>query len=431
VRYRYGLFTLFFLLTCSFSLNASDQLLRLAKLTESDGTVGNDILGNSVAMDGDTIVVGDVNSNVGQNFEEGAAYVFVKPANGWHDMTQTAKLTASDGEESDHFAQSVSIRGDTIAIGSYCHPQQKQSLRCPGTVYLFVKPAGGWKDMTETAQLSASDDHVSSGFYLGWSVALDGSGGTVFGDAIAWPSDGCAKGKIYVFVKPATGWKNMTQNAELTASDGRCFNIMGATLSSSGDDVAAWAPGWPNGAGTNCCQGASYIFAKPAGGWKNMTQTARLTALDSVPGDEFGFVSLDGGTLVAGSQLATVDGHFRQGAAYIFLEPKTGWKNTSHFQAKVTAFNGQTKDTFGFVSLSGNHLLVGADGYASDEGAAYFYNEPSSGWKSTSKYDAKLTEPAHQPAAFFGYSVFLQGKVMVVGAYLEKPTGAAYVYEQK
>jgi hypothetical protein len=67
----------------------------------------NDVFGNSVAMDGDTIVVGDVTANVGQNSEEGAAYVFVKPASGWHNMTQTAKLTASDGEESDGFGQGV------------------------------------------------------------------------------------------------------------------------------------------------------------------------------------------------------------------------------------------------------------------------------------------------------------------------------------
>jgi hypothetical protein len=431
VRNRYALFALSVLLACSFSAGASDQPVRLAKLTASDGTVGNDIFGNSVAMDGDTIVVGNVTANVGQNSEEGAAYVFVKPADGWHDMTQTAKLTASDGEEFDHFAHSVSIRGDTVAIGSYCHPHQREVGRCPGTVYLFVKPAGGWKDMTETAQLNASDDHVNSGYYLGWSVAIDGGGGTVFADAIAWPSDGCPKGKIYVFVKPATGWTKMTQTAELMSSDGRCYNVMGDILSSSGDTVAAWAPGWPHGAGADCCRGASYIFVKPAGGWKNMAQTARLTASDSVSGDEFGLVSLDGDTLAAGAGGATIEGNFRQGAAYIFREPKTGWKDTSQFAAKLTAFSGRTKDSFGTVSLSGDTLLVGAAGYAQDEGAAYLYGEGSSGWKTTSKYNSRLTDPAQQPAAFFGSSVFLQGKVMVIGAYLEKPTGAAYVYEQK
>lgn len=39
MRYRYALFTLSFLLACSFSVNASDRLVRRAKLTESDGTV--------------------------------------------------------------------------------------------------------------------------------------------------------------------------------------------------------------------------------------------------------------------------------------------------------------------------------------------------------------------------------------------------------
>ena len=35
----------------------------------------------------------------------GAAYVFVEPADGWHDMTQTAKLLPTDGGSGDEFGK--------------------------------------------------------------------------------------------------------------------------------------------------------------------------------------------------------------------------------------------------------------------------------------------------------------------------------------
>ena len=44
-------------------------------------------------MSGDTVVVGDFDANI-EDF--GTVDVFVKPANGWSNMTQTATLSSSD-----------------------------------------------------------------------------------------------------------------------------------------------------------------------------------------------------------------------------------------------------------------------------------------------------------------------------------------------
>ncbi len=48
----------------------------------------------------------------------GSAYVFQKPLGGWVDMTQTAKLTASEGAANDLFGHSVSNNGDVVVIGA-------------------------------------------------------------------------------------------------------------------------------------------------------------------------------------------------------------------------------------------------------------------------------------------------------------------------
>jgi hypothetical protein len=408
------------------AIAAADVSAReLGKLTASDGQV-DDALGNAVAVDGDTIVVGDESAVVGKNFQQGEAYVFVKPANGWHSMTQTAKLTASDGQEFDGFGQSVAIRGNTIAIGANCHPWNHG--RCPGAVYIFEKPESGWTDMTQTAELTASDDNSPYGFALGWSVAI-GPDHTVAAGAILAAANG---GAVYVFPKPPRGWKNMTQTAELTASDGEPMNALGQSVSYVGNTVAAGAIGWPSGGGDNCCQGAAYIFAKPAKGWKSATETARLNQPDREPRDNFGVaLSFDPSAenlISAGATGTPVNGE-RPRALYVFSKPTGGWKTTSASTARLTAYNGRVGDGFGApVGVEENLIATGAPGFSNFRGAAYLYQKPAEGWKTTSKYDLRLSFHANGND-FFGGALALQGDTLVIGADLEKPAGAAYVFQ--
>lgn len=80
-----------------------------AKLTVSDAAAW-DHLGYSVALDGDTALVGAI----GVSGYAGAAYVYVRTDSGW---TQQAKLTAADAA-SDNFGYSVALDGDTALIGA-------------------------------------------------------------------------------------------------------------------------------------------------------------------------------------------------------------------------------------------------------------------------------------------------------------------------
>src|SRR5262249_57460127 len=101
-----------------------------AKLTASDGAP-NDFLGSSVAISGDTVVVGADLDTIGLNVQQGSAYVFVKPGTGWADATQTAKLTASDGAGRDQFGLSVAITGDTLVVGAPAHTPPLQLPPAP------------------------------------------------------------------------------------------------------------------------------------------------------------------------------------------------------------------------------------------------------------------------------------------------------------
>jgi hypothetical protein len=188
----------------------------------------------------------------GDDAERGSAYVFVKPAAGWANLTETAKLTASDGATLDWFGYSAALDGDTIVIGAPGGPTGPSTV--PGAVYIFVRPSGGRADMTQTVRLTASDGAASDLF--GWSVAV------------------------------------------------------------SEDTIAAGAFRHDNGA--NDDQGSAYVFDKPTAGWIDMTETAQLTASDGAAGDGFGWsVAMDGDTLVAGAYTDSIDAS-QQGSAYVF-----------------------------------------------------------------------------------------------------------------
>ena len=113
--------------------------------------------GVSVAVSGDTVVVGAPFDDVGNNIAQGAAYVFVKPAGGWAGLlTENAKLVASDGQPVDFFGDSVAVSGDTVVVKDVFG--DVGANRDQGSAYVFVRPAGGWAGLLqENAQLVASD----------------------------------------------------------------------------------------------------------------------------------------------------------------------------------------------------------------------------------------------------------------------------------
>ena len=149
-----------------------------------------------------------------------------------------------------------------------------------------------------------------------------------------------------------------TQTAKLTASDGAAGDISALGL----DQRQHGGGRSPTTVGGNADQGAAYVFTEPGSGWANMTQTAKLTASDGAADDYFGgSVSISGNTVVVGADGATVGGNSDQGAAYVFTEPGSGWANMTQ-TAKLTASDGAAGDYFGCsVSISGNTVVVGAD----------------------------------------------------------------------
>lgn len=135
--------------------------MQLRKLTAPDG-VSNDRLGISVALIGDTALVGSyLHDTDDGGSDAGAVYVF-DASNG----QMTAKLAASDGASVDRFGQAVAVSGDHAVVGATL--ADPGGVNGAGAAYLFDLGS-----MTETAKLIASDP-VGNDFH-GESVAIRGS----------------------------------------------------------------------------------------------------------------------------------------------------------------------------------------------------------------------------------------------------------------
>ena len=246
----------------------NDLYPELATVLAADGA-GADFLGDSVSLSGDTLAVGVPYDDVGANADQGSVRVFVRGGSTW---SLQATLTATDGAASDRFGNSVSLSGDTLAVG----------------------------------------------------VAYDDVGANT------------DQGSVRVFVRSGTTW---VAQATLTASDGAAYDSFGSSVSLSGDTLAVGVQ--YDDIGAISSQGSVRVFGRIGTSW---VAQATLTVADGAMSDSFGFlVSLSGDTLVAGLPYDDLGANTEQGSVRVFVRSGTTWSA----QATLTASDGAAGDEFG------------------------------------------------------------------------------------
>jgi RHS repeat-associated protein/uncharacterized repeat protein (TIGR01451 family) len=314
----------------------------------ADGAIANDYFGYSVAISGDTVVIGAYGDD-DRGSSAGAAYVFVRNGSSW---SYEAELTAGDGAAYDYFGQSVAISGDTAVIGA---PYADDMGSDSGAAYVFVRDGGNW---SQEAELTAADGAAYDDF--GQSVAI--SGDTVVIGAYGDDDRGSGSGSAYVFVRSGSSW---SQETKLTASDGAAYDYFGQSVAISGDMAVIGAP---RDDGTGLDSGSAYVFVRDGGSW---SQQAVLTADGAIANDYFGYsVAISGDTVVIGAY-GDDDRGSDSGAAYVFVRSGSSWSQ----ETKLTASDGAAYDYFGqSVAISGDTAVIGApyaDDMGSDSGAAH------------------------------------------------------------
>ena len=356
-----------------------------AKLTASDASNG-DGFGRSVALDNGSAVVGayqdaEGESGEGQVTGTGAAYVFTKPAGGWATSTETAKLTADDAERDDQFGYSVAVDGDTIVVGAHFDDDGGDES---GSAYVFTKPLdGSWASTNTSVKLTAPD--AAADGYFGNSVAIEGET-IVIGAHKADSTDNQGttivdSGSVYLFTASSEGWADTVNisAAKLTASDAAAEDEFGTSVAIDSDTIVVGASKHDQ-SDTVADSGAAYVFTRPGNAWATSTETAKLTASDGLGGDEFGnSVAVFGDTVVIGAH-KDEDKGIDSGAAYVFTKPSSGWATASE-TAKIIDHDGAASDQFGWsIAVDSSNVLVGAHrddvGDRTDSGSAYILGIP-------------------------------------------------------
>jgi len=383
-----------------------DPTIQSGQLSPSSDSNAVDF-GNGVAADGNTVVVGAMGTLL-RDGESGSAYVFEKPASGWGNMTQTATLTPSDNALL--FGASVAISGNTIVIGA--PGTTVKGVLGQGALYVFVKPEGGWSNMTETAKLTPY--HVDTTGYssAGAVVSIDGDTIVAGVPGLLANPPALGYGEALVYVKPLTGWTNAEENAVLYI--GAVGTGFGSSVAVTGNTIVVGA--------TGCCfqgvlsEGAAYVFVEPASGWVTTSEfNAELTGTRVGSNDFFGYsVAISGNTIAVGSPQYY---SYQVGAAYVYVKPAAGWQSMTQ-TAELYPLYYLTGHFGASLAISGNTICIGApttevpDG---PDGVAYLFARPKDGWVSTSMYTLELTDNSGLPFGQFGQSVSISGETVAVG----------------
>jgi hypothetical protein len=276
-----------------------------------------------------------------------------------------------------------------------------------GAAYVFVKPTSGWANMTQTAELTPSDGALALDF--GFSVGI--SGNTI---VVGSYSHNAA----YVFTQPDGGWKSMTETAVLSNTNG-VATLFGEWVAIDGNTIAVSEPK------TFSYRGRVQIFTEPAGGWVSATPTGSIIASDTTAGSNFGAsLSVSGSTIVVGAY----GNNDSTGAAYVFVEPAAGWSGSHSQKAELTASDGRAQDLFGVAAaINGNAIAVGAQFKKKPTGAAYVFVEPASGWTNMTQ-TGELSASNIAQSSYFGNAVAIAPATIAVGSAMSLTSGTVYTY---
>ena len=313
-----------------------------AKLIADDAAT-KDLFGVSVAIDGDTVVVGSFFDD-DKGSHSGSVYVFRGSGDAW---SQQGKLVASDGVEGDLFGIAISISGDVVAVGS---PWADAPGTDSGAIYVFRWDGSEW---LQEAKLTPGDGAAQDLF--GYSVSI--SGDTIVAGAILADAQGRDSGAAYVFQWDGTTW---SQKAKLTADGGNGGDLFGVSVSIKGDAAIIGASHEGKGSG------AAYIFRRIDSTW---AQEAKLALEDT--GE-----NLFGSSVVLGADVVVVGApaYGSSGSAHIFRRQGSTWSRT----ARLTPTDATSSLLFSerAVSVSGNTILIGApldDGAGDNSGSVYVF----------------------------------------------------------
>ncbi len=370
-----------------------------------------DNFGTSVAIYGNTAIVGAPQKTVYTSYYEftayaGSAYVYDIDENGvWQEIQQ---LTPSNSGNGYNFGQSVDIYENYIIIGAKEHDGSTEDV---GAAYIFERnEIGVWSEVARLQHADATaNDNFGSSVSISDKYAIVGT----FKKTIEGKTNA---GAVYIFKN--NGDNTWTESQKVTASDIEANDNFGNTVSLDKNTILVGAKG------KNTNTGCAYFFAYNSSN-QQWEEQQKVSASDFESEDNFGFsVSVSNGKAIIG---ANNEGNssslIKAGAAYIFsLNSSNQWIE----EQKIVADDRSSEDLFGSsVSIFQDYAIVGAEYEDEDitasstltnSGSAYFYHLNASGtWTQIQKI--KASDKADGDS--FGCAVDIFGNKAIIGAFNE------------
>jgi hypothetical protein len=241
-------------------------------------SAADDLVGTSVAVQGDTLVFGAPNDNAGAA-RSGAAYVYTRTAGTW---AEGPKLKALKPVADGTFGSSLSIDANTLVIGA---PYDSSDVNSAGSVDVFVLRDGKWLEQ-QSLRPPRPDDHG----VFGQSVAVRGDSlviGAPHSDLIL----NLPHGEIYTYERASDTWSN---TGMMTATVPRMNDYFGSSLALTDTALLVGANGDQSGAqGLNgdpmrsgaAYEGAAYLYARQS---QSYVLSAYIKAAAAEHDDAFG-----------------------------------------------------------------------------------------------------------------------------------------------
>lgn len=379
---------------------------------DNPASAGGDFFGWSVAISGDTVVVGATQDYVG-SLSAGSAYVY--NLSSLNPTTPIVTLNNPTPASDDRFGNAVAVSSNTIVVGAYLDDTGATDA---GSAYVY-----DLSSPTPTTPFVTLKNPTPSSFD-NFGISVTASGNTVIIGAGGDDTGATNAGSAYVYKlsSPSPTIPIATLKNPAPAQ----FLFFGNSVAVSSNFVVVGAPESPSLVRSG---GSAYVFdldsptsATPSATLKNDTPAAS---------DTFGSaVAMAGNTLVVGVRGDNSSGP-GDGSAYVYdLSAPTP-------STPIFILRNPTPASGGFfgnaVAVSGQYVVVGAsldDTGAKDAGSAYVYD--LSGLTPTSPIFT-LHNPAPASGDLFGGSVAIAGQYVVVGAFRDdagaKDAGSAYVYD--
>ncbi len=177
------------------------------KLVPADGDE-DDGFGISVAVDGNTAVIGARWDEHPTGYRAGSAYVFSRSGGHWR---QEQKLAASDGNRHDWFGRAIALSGNTALIGAPMDGDTENG----GSAYVFSRSGGHWRQEQKLTG-NRSDGRFGYSVALHNKMALVGDIGT---------------GSAVIFRRSGSQWSNQQR---LTPADGDTGDQFGVSVALQG-----------------------------------------------------------------------------------------------------------------------------------------------------------------------------------------------------